>query len=161
MNKLMYIGLIAILFSCKSNSIAQENAKNKTEKPKVEKPKFGDTNNGDMPKPNVFTQNQIAPNTIHLTVEVMELYSNKLICDVSQEAAVNVKIKEIKGSGSGLVNRVSINKEIILALRKGISKDITYLKSKLSKDIFIIIREKPCMNFNQTMYEIVGYEYRQ
>ncbi len=157
----MYIGLIAILFSCKSNSIAQENVKNKTEKPKVEKPKFGDTNNGDMPKPNGFTQNQIAPNTIHLTVEVMELYSNKLICDVSQETAVNVKIKEIKGSGSGLVNRVSVNKEITIALRKGISKDITYLKSKLSKDIFIIIKEKPCMNFNQTMYEIVGYEFRQ
>lgn len=161
MNKLMYIGLIAILFSCKSNSIAQENVKNTTEKPKVEKPKFGDIKSGDTPKPNVYTQNQIAPNTIHLTVEVKEIYSNKLICDVSHETAVNAKIKEIRGSGSGLVNRVSINKEITLAVRKGISKDINYLKSKLSKDIFIIIKEKPCMNFNQTMYEIVGYDYRK
>ncbi|SEK74999.1 hypothetical protein SAMN04487910_1020 [Aquimarina amphilecti] len=156
----MYIGLITILFSCKSNSIAQENEKSTEEKPKVEKPRFGDVNNDNMPKPDVFAQNQVGPNTIHLTIQALEIIKNKRICDIPQEAAIKAKVTDIKGSGSGIINMISINQEIELASRKGIPKDVTYLKSKLNKDVVIIIKEKPCADFNQTVYEIVSIDYR-
>lgn len=157
MNKLVYIILFAILVSCKSTSIAQENEKkssNTENKVKVQKPRFGDSNNGSV-KPNVVTQSQIAPNTIHLEVFVFEVSGNNNICDKSYTNTGRMLVKKVKGYGSGIVNMISQNQELIIALRKGIAKDISILQKNRDKEISIVVREKPCADFNQTMYEIV------
>ncbi|GAA0714641.1 hypothetical protein GCM10009430_08120 [Aquimarina litoralis] len=157
MNKLVYIILFAILVSCKSTSIAQENEKkssNTENKVKARKPRFGDSNNGGI-RPNVVSQNQIAPNTIHLKVVVLEVSGNNNICDKSYDNTGRMLVKNVKGYGSGIVNMISQNKELIIALRKGIAKDISSLQKNIDKEISIVVREKPCTDFNQTMYETV------
>ncbi|MBW1293973.1 hypothetical protein [Aquimarina litoralis] len=158
MNKIVYIGLLAVLFSCKSNSIAQEkrgNTSDKIKKEKVETPKFGDLNS-DVIRSNSILQNQMAPNTIYLTVIVLEVLENRNICTKNYPNVGRVKVKSVKGSGSGIVNMISQNQEIMVALRKGISKDVSDLKSKIHQEISIVVREKPCSDFNHTMYEIVS-----
>lgn len=157
MNKLVYIILLAILVSCKSTSIAQENEKksgNTEDKVKVQKPRFGDSNNGGV-RPNVVSQNQIAPNTIHLKAIVLEVLENNNICDKSYGNTSRLLVKKVKGYGSGIVNMISQNQELIIALRKGITGDVSSLKNNVDKEVSMVVREKPCADFNQTMYEIV------
>ncbi len=154
----MYIGLIVILFSCKSNSIAQEKEKKSSQNAKIEKPKFGDPNDNELTKLKEVPNNQIPPNTVHLSVIVLEVSEDKAICNITNTTSIKVRIKQVIGSGSGIVNMVSSNQEIILGLRQNTLKYITSLKTKLNKEIFIIVKEKPCSNFSQTLYEIISFE---
>ncbi|MFD2563630.1 hypothetical protein [Aquimarina rubra] len=158
MNKAIYLGLIIILFSCKSNTgIAQEKEENNPDKTPIEKPKFGDSNDNDRTKLKFIDNNQIPPNTVHLNAVLLEVSEDKVICNVSGSTTVKVKVKQVVGSGSGIVNMVSANQEVVLTLRKA-SKNRTSLKAKLEKEFFIIAKEKPCTDLSKTIYEIISFE---
>ncbi|AXT51894.1 hypothetical protein D1818_13945 [Aquimarina sp. BL5] len=159
MNKLMYIGLIIILFSCKSNSIAQEKEKSNTQKPKVEKPKFGDQNDNQITKTSVISNNQISPNTIRLKGIVLEIFENKSICGTLYEVTVRIKVKKIIGSGSGIVNVISSKQEVIFGLTKNQLRNLETLQKKtdVNKEINLVVLEVLCRNSSKTAYKIISF----
>ncbi|WP_378180391.1 hypothetical protein [Aquimarina sp. SS2-1] len=159
MNKAIYLGLVIILFSCKSNNgIAQEKEQNDPNRTPIEKPKFGDSNNNDPTKLKVVNNNQISPNTVHLNAVLLDVSENKAICNISGSKSVNVKVKQVIGSGSGIVNMLSTGQEVILVLRQSTSKSLSSLKTNLDKEIFIVVKERPCTDFSQTVFEIVSFK---
>ncbi|MBQ0735239.1 hypothetical protein [Aquimarina celericrescens] len=149
MNKIVYIILISVLFSCKSNSAAQEKEKTNTDKPKVEKPKFGD----------VDTNNQIEPGTVYLTGSVVGVFKDKEICGKSYKATTVIKVNEVTGSGSGIVNLISSGQEITFGFLRGNVEDFKTLQQKFTKDqqVFFIVRESLCPDMNGTVYEIIRF----
>jgi len=159
MNKLMYIGLVIILFSCKSNSIAQEKEKSNTQKPKVEKPKYGDIGNNEITKLSVIEDSQIAPNTVRLTGILVGVYKNKSICGASYEDIAKIKVKKIIGSGSGIVNVISSKQEVIFGLTKNQLRNLETLQKKtdVNKEINLVVLEVLCQNSSKTAYKIISF----
>ncbi|WP_299213130.1 hypothetical protein [uncultured Aquimarina sp.] len=159
MNKLMYIGLIIILFSCKSNSIAQEKEKSNTEKPKVEKPKFGDQNDNEVTKLNVTSNDQISPNTVHLTGIILKVFENKSICGTLYEVTAMVKVKSVIGSGSGIVNMISSEQEVLFGLTKNQLRNFETLQKKTdaNQEINLVVLEVLCQNSSKTAYQIISF----
>ncbi|WP_299258945.1 hypothetical protein [uncultured Aquimarina sp.] len=159
MNKLMYIGLIIVLFSCKSNSIAQEKEKGNTEKPKIEKPKFGDQNDNQITKTSVTSNNQISPNTLHLKGIVLEIFENKSICGTLYEVTVRIKVKSVIGSGSGIVNMIESEQEVVFGLTKNQLSDLETLQQKtdVNQEINLVALEVLCQNMNETAYQIISF----
>ncbi|WP_298542472.1 hypothetical protein [uncultured Aquimarina sp.] len=162
MNKLMYIGLIIILFSCKSNSIAQEKEKSNTNKPKVEKPKFGDIGDNEITKLDVIADSQIAPNTVRLTGTVVGFYKNKSVCGVSFAGAANVKVKKVIGAGSGIVNMISSEQETLFGLTKNQLRDFEALQknTNVHQEINLVVLEVLCQNSSKTAYQIISFTSR-
>ncbi len=160
MNKILYLLFIAAIFSCKSNSVAQEKDSTKSgivvaetpnkeepkqEKPKVQKPKFGDT------------QDYIDPNTVHLLGSVMDISKDTNVCGKKYKATTKIKVKAIKSSGSGIVNMISAGQEITLAFRNAAVTDFDLLKKEYGKDqeISLLVKENLCPDMSQTVYEII------
>ncbi|MHA7059315.1 hypothetical protein ACWGOQ_0018960 [Aquimarina sp. M1] len=159
MSKILYIMLMLILFSCKSNnSIAQEKEKNNPKNTSIQKPKFGDPNNNDLIKINTTATNQIPPNTVYFNAVVLQISENEVVCDISNTTIVKVRVKQVVGTGSGIVNMLSSNQETVMVLGQNTLKNRIALKEILGKEIFIVSREKPCYDFSQTVYEIVSFE---
>ncbi len=155
MNKLLYIVLVIVLFSCKSNSVAQEKEPFtqqketvKPQKPKIEKPKFIDV------------QKTLSPGTVHFDGTIMNLSKNSSICDKVYNAVVTVKVDRIHGSGSSIVNIISAGQVINLPILGPQAKDFEGLEQKFTKDqkASFLVTESMCMDMNQTVYEIISSE---
>jgi len=159
MNKLAYLGLIAILFSCKSTSIAQEKENTTTPKTKIEKPRFVDTVDKEISKLSVIGDRQITPNRVHLEGTVLGVYENISICGVPYEATIKVKVTSIIGSGSGIVNLISSGQEITFGCRKGELENFKTHRKQSTKDqkIIFIVNEGLCKNMGKTTYELVSF----
>lgn len=171
MDKVLYIVIIIGLFSCKSNSIAQEKESDKNEKPKIEnsraaKPKIKIPGLGD-PGDNEITNrdfekddSQLGASRIDLIGVSIKFHEDKRICDKTYKGAIDVKVDQVIKSGSGISNSLSEGKEITLVFMKSHSKDVNALKQKLTKDqkVSFKVRERPCFDSAKTMYEIITFE---
>jgi len=162
MNKVIYIVLIAILYSCKSNSIAQEKVKTSSDTPKIEKPKFGDPGDNKLTKLKPMDQSQISPNTVHLTGTVLGVYKNKSICGKPYDTAITIRVKDIIGAGSGIVNMISSQQEITFGLKKGQLEDFNILRKKHSEnqEITFVVTEGLCRDMNKTAYEVIRFNVK-
>ncbi|PKV48900.1 hypothetical protein ATE84_0916 [Aquimarina sp. MAR_2010_214] len=150
MNKILYILIVIGLFSCKSNSIAQEKeTKTEKTKPKVEKPKFSD-----------LQDNTIDPNTVHLIAVIQHVTKNVSICEKSFKTTTTVKVKQIINSGSGIVNMISSGQEITFGFMNSPANDFDTLKQRIPKDkeVSFTIRENPCPDMSKTVYEVIRFK---
>ncbi|WP_282079776.1 hypothetical protein [Aquimarina algiphila] len=150
MDKILYILVVIGLFSCKSNSIAQEKEHEKTEKkPKIEQPMHYDNQN-----------DRTDPNTVHLVAVIQDVNKNISICGQKYNAVTTVKVKSITGLGSSIVNMISAGQEITFAFMKSHSKDFDVLKQKLTKNqkVSFKVREGLCFDSAKTVYEIITFE---
>ncbi|WP_103864941.1 hypothetical protein [Aquimarina sp. I32.4] len=147
MTKILYVVLAILLFSCKSNSVAQEKGIKNTSS-KVEKPKFGDTQSI-----------AVDPNTVHLVAVVQELKKDGMLCDKKFKATTSVRIKRIINSGAGIVNMISAGQEIVFGFVNSPANDFKNLTQDISKDkeVFFKVRENLCSDMSNTMYEVVRY----
>ncbi len=150
MNKIVYLVVVVMLFSCKSSTIAQEKVPEKSQKPKVEKPKFSD----------VQDQQRIEPNTILLTASIGSISKDAVICGKSYKSITAVKVNQILGSGSGLVNLLSAGQDVELAFMNTKANDYDTLKEKFVKGqkMTLKVREGLCPDMTQTVYEIVTFK---
>ncbi len=155
MDKVIYLIVITFLFSCKTNTVAQEkesidvkNAEPKIETLKAEKPVH----------PGI--QDQMSPGTIHLEGVVLSVSENKSICGKSYRAAVNIKVGHIKGSGSGIVNMIASGQEVTFGVRKYMAADLTSLKQELTagKRFFFIVEEGRCRDGSEAVYLISSFK---
>lgn len=148
MDKILYIVIVVGLFSCKSNSIAQEKETEKT-KLKVEKPKFSD-----------LQDTTIDPNTVHLIAVIQGVTKNASICEKSFKTTITVKVKQIINSGSGIVNMISPGQEITFGFMNSPANDFDTLKQRIPKDkeVSFKIRENLCPNMSKTVYEVIGFK---
>ncbi len=148
MDKILYILIVVGLFSCKSNSIAQEKEAEKT-KPKVEKPKFSD-----------LQDNTIDPNTVHLIAVIQGVTKNVSICEKNFKTATTVKVKQIINSGSGITNMISPGQEITFGFMNSPTNDFDTLKQRIPKDkeVSFKIRENLCPDMSKTVYEVIGFK---
>ncbi len=151
MDKVLYILVVVFLFSCKSNSVAQEKETEKT-KPKIEKPKFSD----------IIDHNRIDPNTVHLVAVIKDVFTNANVCGKSYKATILVEVKSITGSGSSIVNLISVGQKITFAYRNAAATDFELLKKDFNKDqeVSLIIKEGLCPDMGQnTVYEILRFKF--
>ncbi len=150
MDRIVFVLSIVVLFSCKSNSVAQEKEASQEAKAKanVEKPLFVDH------------QNNISPGAVHLEATVIKIYKNDNVCGKSFKATISVKIDHVKGSGSGIVNMIATGQEITLGFRNAMVKDFDVLQEKLvvGQRFFFVLEEKLCRSGNDTVYMISRFE---
>ncbi len=148
MDKILYILIVVGLFSCKSNSIAQEKETEKI-KPKVEKPKFSD-----------LQDNTIDPNTVHLIAVIQDVTKNASICEKSFKTATTVKVKRIINSGSSITNMISPGQEITFGFMNSPANDFDTLKQRIpkNKEVSFKIRENLCPDMSKTVYEVIGFK---
>lgn len=147
---MLYILIVIGLFSCKSNSIAQEKEAEKTNpKPKIEKPKFSD-----------LQDTTIDPNTLHLIVVMQSVTKNASICEKNFKTIATVKVKQIINSGSGITNMISPGQEITFGFMNSPANDFDTLKQRLPKDkeVSFKIRENLCPDMSKTVYEVIGFK---
>ncbi len=151
MNKIVYLVVLIVLFSCKTNTVAQENKQDNNEKPKVEKPKFGDTYNDQSPR--------IEPGTVLFVGTIKGVSKKGNICGKSYNAVGTIVIENIIGSGSGIVNLMGKGQEMEMAfyLAKPEGFDDLESKAKSGNKFSIKAREGLCPDFNNTVYEIVSF----
>ncbi len=170
MNKFLYISIVVVLFSCKSNTTAQEKKDVKIEKPrienardkkpKIERPGFGDPRDNEITKlDGEYSTSLIAPNTIHFMGSVIAVFKDKAICGKSYKATTTIEVKKITKS-AGIVNLISSEKETTFGFLKGYVKDFETLKQKLTKgQVFSFkAKESLCPDTSQTVYEIMSFE---
>ncbi|WP_109301946.1 hypothetical protein [Aquimarina sp. AU474] len=172
MNKLVYIIVtLLVIFSCKSNSLAQEKF-SKKEKPDIENPK-GEKLKTDMSSDSAIVNdtmiiggglqqdNVLEPGAMHIMGSVIAFYKSTNICDRPYKAALKIRIEKILKSGSGIVNVLSSGQEITLGFISGVyTKDLSALQSemKLGKNLSIMVKEGLCPNLgNDTVYEIMRF----
>jgi len=153
----MCILVLVALFSCKSNSIAQEKNIEKTNKPKIEKPGFGDPRDNEITSFESYSNDQIAPGTIHFTAVTKKIVTDVDICGKQYKTAILVAIKKIKGSGSGIVNMLSLGQKVTLVYNNANVKNFDELKQKLAKDqeLTVVVKEGLCPDMSKTVYEIL------
>ncbi len=150
MDKMLYILIVVGLFSCKSNSIAQEKETEKIKpKPKVEKPKFSD-----------LQDDTIDPNTVHLIAVIQGVTKNVSICEKSFKTTTTVKVKQIINSGSGITNMISPGQEITFGFMNSPANDFDTLKQRIlkNKEVSFKIRENLCPDMSKTVYEVIGFK---
>jgi len=167
MNKVVYIIIVIVLFSCKSKSVAQENkeipmAKNKKE---VERIQFGDPRDNEITQLPSPIQNRIEPGTVHVQGTIMSFYDNKTICDKAYKTAFRIKINQIVKSGSGIVNALSKDQETIVGFVDSnyAKKYLSTLKNAINKGkkIPVILKEALCPNLGtETVYEVVRFNMK-
>ncbi|MBQ4820166.1 hypothetical protein [Aquimarina sp. MMG016] len=172
MNKLFYLIIIAVIISCKSNTVAQEkslkekkaNIENIDEvKPKTDINKSDNSMNDKMIISGGLPQNDlIEPGAIHLRGSVIAFYKNTTICNRPYKAALKISIERILKSGPGIVNVLSQNQEITLGFVNGVyTKELNALQNKMMKGkiLSVMVKEGLCPNLgNDTVYEIVRFE---
>ena len=148
MDKILYILIVIGLFSCKSNSNAQEKETEKT-KPKVEKPKFSD-----------LQDTTIDPNTVHLIAVIQGVTKNASICEKNFKTTATVKVKQIINSGSGITNMISPGQEITFGFMNSPANDFDTLKQRIPKDkeVSFKIRENLCPDMSKTVYEVIWFK---
>ncbi len=166
----MYILIFVALFSCKSNTTAQEKKDVKTEKskvkntkdekPKIEKPGFGDPRDNEITR--IETEDAkplIETNTVHLTGSVLGLFKNKKICGKPFMATTTIKVERVTGSGSGIVNLIPEGQEITFGFLKDHAKDFDALQQKFAKDnvISLVVKESLCSDTSETVFEIIRF----
>lgn len=159
MNKLVYVLILVALFSCKSNSIAQEKKTEKTNKPKIERPGFGDPRDNEITNLNLNSHLQIAPDTMRIIAVIQKISSDVNICGKRYKAAILVEIKEIKELGSGIVNEVSSGQKIALTYSNSIVKNFDEPKQEFSKgqEVAMVVKERLCTDMSETAYEIISF----
>lgn len=149
MHKIVFIIIMTALFSCKSNSIAQEKEDKKT-KLKVEKPKFGDSQNA-----------SIAPNTVSLIAVVQGIYKDSEVCGKNFTTTTKVKVKRIINSGSGIVNRISPEQEITFGFTTIQGKEFSTSKQMVKNaEVSFKVREGLCPDMNTTVYEVFQFDIK-
>ncbi|WP_103068978.1 hypothetical protein [Aquimarina sediminis] len=150
MNKVLYIIIMGLLFSCKSNSIAQEKENEEVQqKPKVERPKFKDLQN-----------NTIDPNMVHLVSIMQSVNKNKAICGKTYTTTATIKVDRIVNIGSGIVNMVSPGQIITVGFMNFQEKELETLKQIVNKnkEVFLKIKEDLCPDMSNTVYEVLQFE---
>ncbi|MCK8523258.1 hypothetical protein M0D21_16885 [Aquimarina sp. D1M17] len=171
MSKIVYIVIIIGLFSCKSNTVAQEKKDVKTEKsiegnskdkkPQIEIPGFGDPSDNEITNIDLEAYNRQEPGTMTFNAMLVDFYTDKKICGKSFEAAIKVKVGTIMNSGSGIVNPFSKDQEAIIGFMRSHSKNIEDLKKKFegsSKNLTLIVKENLCPDLGQdTVFEIIRF----
>lgn len=149
MHKIVFIIIIVALFSCKSNSIAQEKEGNKS-KPKIEKPKFSDSQN-----------TSIAPNTVSLIAVVQGIHKDSEVCGKNFRTTTKVKVKSIINSGSGIVNRISPEQEITFGFTTIQGKEFSTSKQMVKNaEVSFKVREGLCPDMNTTVYEVFQFDIK-
>lgn len=150
MDKIVFIIIMVALFSCKSNSIAQEKEGNKS-KPKIEKPKFSDSQN-----------TSIAPNTVSLIAVVQDIYKNSEVCGKNFTTSTKVKVKRIVSSGFGITNMIFPEQEITFGIMNSQANDFNSLKQNMNGDeeVFFKVRENLCPDMSTTVYEVLQFEIK-
>jgi hypothetical protein len=152
MDKILYILIVVGLFSCKSNSIAQEKETEKTKsKSRIEKPKFTD-----------LRDNTIDPNTVHLIAVIQNVTKNVYICEKRFKTATTVKVKQVINSGSSILNMISPGQEITFGFMNSPANDFDILKQRISKDkeVSFKIIENLCPDMSKTVYEVIGFKIK-
>ncbi|EZH72380.1 hypothetical protein ATO12_23295 [Aquimarina atlantica] len=172
MDKVLYILVFIGLFSCKSNSIAQEKESDKNEKPKIENPRaakpkikmpgLGDPRDNEITHGEFETDNLIEANRIDLVGLFIKFYKDKKICDKAYKNAIEVKLDKVIRSGSGIIKSLSEQQEITLVFMKFHNEDVNVLKQKLVKDqkISFQLRERPCFDSSKSVYEIITFKIK-
>ncbi len=160
-----------MLFSCKSNSIAQDKKEVKTEKtkddttktgkPKIEIPGFGDPRDNEIA--NTQMEVRPEPGTIHLVGSVIKFYRETEVCGKPFKGAISIKVDKILKSGSGIVNIISAGQEITFGFLKGHVKEFDALQQKFGKgtEVSLIVREGLCPDMSETVYEIVTFKIKE
>jgi len=116
---------------------AQEN---KSEK-KIMKPRYMGENN----------QNKISPNEIWLEGVILNRRKAKN-CNSISVCYVDVDVKKVIGSGSGIVNQIIANHKYSFSMNKNLNKKI----KKLSNNRFkITLTEELCMSKKETSYKVL------
>jgi len=163
MNKLLYILLLTFLFSCKSNSVAQEKKadNHNSSKPKIEKIAFGDPNDNEITNIDLGENTRMEPATVNLKGSIQSLSKNGVICGTSYKVTARVKVRSIINSGRGIVNLLSKGDEVTMAfMNNAPDTDYDALKKKLtiSGEMLIKVREGLCPEMTQTVYMIEMHE---
>ncbi len=158
MNKLVYIGIIVALFSCKSNSIAQEKEPMKpqeTNKVKIQRPILGD------PRDNEITAFPVHPkggttNITNCVASVLSLEEKNVICD--KKTMARLKVMDVKSSGT----LVSKEQEISVVFNALNEKNFDIVKRDFSKDqiIELTLRKKHCSDMKANVYEVITYKVK-
>ncbi|MDY8138745.1 hypothetical protein [Aquimarina sp. 2201CG5-10] len=149
MNRIIYLCLLVVFFSCKSNmSIAQEKESDKSETPKVEKPKFTDIGN------------TVNPNTIALIGTIRDISKDSNICNQQFRFSANIIVKRTINSGSSIINMIYPEQEIKIAFTDAIIKDFDLLnrKSDAQRDFTFTLEERLCSDLSQTVYVTLKIE---
>lgn len=140
---------MAALFSCKSNSIAQEKEGNEL-KPKIEKPKFRDSQS-----------TSIAPNTVSLIAVVQGIYKDSEICGKNFTTTTKVKVKRIINSGSGIVNNIFPEQEITFGFTSTQGEEFsTFRQAIKSVEVSFKVREGLCPDMSATVYEVFQFDIK-
>ncbi len=163
MNKLVYLLVIMMLFSCKTTGNTPEKEQEQNlQKKEIKKEAQVSKSNSSIPKKPIHmgSQDQISPGTVHLKASVAEVDSNTAICGKSYKATVTVTVNSVKGSGSGIVNMISAGQEITFGIRKYMAQDFDALKQKLAKDqeFYFVVEEGLCRDMNQTSYVVSSFK---
>ncbi|AXT61759.1 hypothetical protein D1816_15820 [Aquimarina sp. AD10] len=153
MNKIVYFIIVVMLFSCKSNSIAQEKVQKTDLKPKSEQK---------LVQSGLEDNHRIEPGTIKLIGSIVSLNEDTVVCGTSYKVSVLAKVSRIVNSGQGIVNLLSKGQEVTLVFMnsKNSSTDYDILKNKLVKgsEMSMQVREGLCLDMTQTIYTIDYYK---
>ncbi len=168
MYKLRYILIFIGLFSCKSNSIAQEKENNKTkvenhriEKPKIKMPGLGDPRDNEITNRDFEVDVQTKTSRIDVIGLFVKFYEDKKICDTVYKATIGVKVDQVIKSERGVSNALKEGQGVDLVFMKSHSKDFDRLKQKFTKDqrvLFKVRERKLCFDSAKTVYEIITFE---
>ncbi|WP_271783659.1 hypothetical protein [Aquimarina algiphila] len=161
MDKVVYLLLMMVLFSCKTTGNTQEKKEEQNYQKKEVENQGSNVNTPIIKKPTyISSQDPINPGTVHLIASVAKITKDASICGKSYKATVTVKVNSVKGSGSGIVNMISAGQEITFGIRKYMAEDFEVLKQKLIKDqeFFFIVEEGLCRNMSQTAYVVSSFK---
>mgnify|MGYP001802081319 CR=1 FL=1 len=166
MNTLVYSMVLLIIFSCKSNSLAQEKSlkdkKSDIENVKDESIATETKNSKTIIGDGLQIDTVLAPGSVHVSGSIISFHKNTTICNRPYKAALTIRIENVLKSGPGIIHMLSPNQEITLGFMNGMyTKDLSDLEDKMTtgKNLSMMLKEGLCFDMNtNNLYEIMQFE---
>ncbi|GAA4279448.1 hypothetical protein [Aquimarina mytili] len=171
MYKFLYILILIASFSCKTNSVAQENTSLNTEKdkventeegkPKIEIPGLGDPWDNEITNMHAEEYNSSESKKVYFSGSVIEFFTTKIVCEKPFKAAIKIKVDKINKFGSGVTNLFSEGQEMTFVFEKSyVDTEALQKHFNPTKKVTLVVQQNVCSSTGkEKIYEIVRFNF--